>query len=113
MGLFQLANLGDRIGIDLWNHEIHGAGLRKALDYILPYALNEQPLPHKQIQPINEHDISKLLCQAIIHYHGNPLYVEAYESVDRASLSIDPALPSVTGKKCKLISSKIVIWRSN
>jgi hypothetical protein len=30
-------------GLDLWNYEFEGAGLRKALDYIIPYALNEKP----------------------------------------------------------------------
>ena len=47
--LFYLASIGERVGLDLWNYEFEGAGLRKALDYIIPYALNEKPWPYKQI----------------------------------------------------------------
>ncbi|ORX83867.1 chondroitin AC/alginate lyase, partial [Basidiobolus meristosporus CBS 931.73] len=40
-GLFLLASLSERVGVDLWNY--HGSderGIKKAVDYILPYALN-------------------------------------------------------------------------
>ena len=92
LGLFQLANLGDRIGIDLWNHEAQGAGLKKALDFILPYALEKKPWP-QGTQPIYEEYLAKLSCQAILHYDGNPLYAEAYKSVDTADLNIDLNYP--------------------
>ena len=92
LGLFLLANLGDKIGIDLWNHEAQGAGLKKALDFILPYELEKKPWP-KGTQPIYEKELAKLSCQAILHYDGNPLYAEAYTSVDTASLEIDLDYP--------------------
>lgn len=93
LGLFQLANIGERIGIDLWNHENHGTGLRKALDYILPYAVNKEPWPYKQIQPTIKNELAKLSCQAMIHYQNNQSYLEAYSSVDVTKLPIDLDYP--------------------
>ena len=92
LGLFQLANLGDTISIDLWNYEAQGAGLKKALDFILPYELEKKPWP-KGTQPIYEEELGQLSCQAILHYDGNPLYTEAYKSVDTAGLKIDLNYP--------------------
>ena len=89
LGMFQLAQLGERIGIDLWNYEVHEAGLKKALDFILPYALDKVPWPYQQIQPTIKQELAKLSCQAIQHYRGNPLYVEAFNSVDTRELGID------------------------
>ena len=89
LGLFQLASIGDRLGIDLWNYEVHGAGLKKALDFILPYALDKIPWPYKQIQPTVKAELAKLSCQAMQHYQGNPLYAEAYRSVDTGELTPD------------------------
>ena len=92
LGLFQLASLGNRIGIDLWNHEAQGVGLKKALDFILPYALEKKPWP-TGTQPIYKEELAQLSCQAILHYDGNPLYAEAYKSVDTAGLNIDLDYP--------------------
>jgi hypothetical protein len=91
--MFQLAQIGDMIGIDLWNYEIHGAGLRKALDFILPYALDKVPWPYVQITPTIKEELAKLSCQAIQHYGDNPLYIEAYKSVDPAEFSINLNYP--------------------
>ncbi|MBN2449597.1 MAG: alginate lyase family protein, partial [Lentisphaeria bacterium] len=48
--LVNLALLAERVGIDLWQAEGgHGAGIRKAIDYLLPYAAGEKAWPHTQI----------------------------------------------------------------
>ena len=53
LGLFKLAIIGKRIGMDLWHYETsQGAGLQMALDYLLPYALKKQDWPHSQTGPI-------------------------------------------------------------
>ena len=40
--LFEVATLGEHVGVDLWHYQTPGgASLRKALDFLLPYA--EQP----------------------------------------------------------------------
>jgi hypothetical protein len=93
LGLFQLATIGEHVGIDLWNYEIHGVGLRKALDFIIPYALNEQTWPYEQVEPIIKDEFARLSCQAIQHYNNNQSYSEAYKSVDIKSRHINLDYP--------------------
>ena len=88
LGFFNLAKIGDNIGIDLWNYETpKGSGLQKALDYLLPYALGKETWPHKQIKPIYTDRLLDLLCQATIHYEENESYKQAYSSIDRLNVT--------------------------
>jgi type 1 glutamine amidotransferase len=49
-GLMNLAALGEYVGVDLWRYETDdGRGIRKAVDYLLPYALREKKWPYQQI----------------------------------------------------------------
>lgn len=82
LGLFQLASVAERVGVDMWNHEIHGSGIRKALDYILPYALKKDSWPYQQIKPITKNNLAELSCLGMIHYGANELYLEAYKSIE-------------------------------
>ncbi len=47
--LFEVATLGEQVGVDLWHYQTPGgASLRKALDYLLPYAEQpEKPWPYE------------------------------------------------------------------
>jgi Alginate lyase len=89
-GLFELAGIGQRVGMDLWNYKApYGTArplLQTALDYLLPYALKKQPWPYPQIaSPINTKAVANLLCQVIIHYpKNNQSYIQAYKSMDTA-----------------------------
>jgi hypothetical protein len=47
---FALAAMGERLGVDLWHYETHdGRGIRKALDFLAPYADPARPWPYQQI----------------------------------------------------------------
>jgi Alginate lyase len=47
---FQLATLGDRVGVDLWNYRTaDGRSLREAVDYLVPYAAGDRPWTAPQI----------------------------------------------------------------
>jgi hypothetical protein len=82
LGLFNLAKIADRIGINLWDYKTsEGSGLQNALDYLLPYALKKETWPYKQIKPIDKSGLVDLLCQATIHYDGNESYRGAYRSI--------------------------------
>jgi hypothetical protein len=40
---FQLATLGERVGVDLWGYRTaEGRGLRQAIDYLVPYAAGDR-----------------------------------------------------------------------
>lgn len=88
LGLFNLAKIGDKIGIDLWNYQTpKGSGLQKALDYLLPYALGEKNWPQKQISPINMNELHDLICEATVHYEDNKVYKQAFNSLDRKNIT--------------------------
>jgi len=85
---FNLAKIGDNIGVDLWNYKTpQGSGLQKALDYLLPSALGKQTWPYKQIKLINTDRLLDLLCQATIHYEWNESYKQAYGSIGRLNVT--------------------------
>ena len=83
LGLFKLAIIGQRLGMDLWHYKTsQGAGLQRALDYLLPYALKKQDWPHSQTGPVSTSRLVDLLCQATIHFKNNQQYIQAYKSVN-------------------------------
>jgi Alginate lyase len=87
-GLALLARIGDQVGVDLWNYKIHGTGIRKALDFIVPYGLGNQSWPYSQTKRLNIEDLSFLqgiLCQAILHYDIQS-YMPVYRSLDTEDL---------------------------
>ena len=92
LALFDLASIAERVGIDLWNYEIHGSGIREALDYVLPYALKKQSWPHEQINQI-KYRADNLACQAIVQYQDNEMYIEAYKSAYRENQSLNVYFP--------------------
>jgi len=83
-GLFKLASIGEHVGIDMWNYETSkGAGLRKALDYLIPYISNKSTWPYKQEGPIDMRTVVNILQEAATHYPDNDLYKQAYGSIER------------------------------
>lgn len=61
-GFFTLARLGDCVGVDLWHYRgPEGQSLKKALDFIAPYADADRKWPHKQIKRFDRTDLLELL----------------------------------------------------
>jgi hypothetical protein len=49
-GLLTLAELGERVGVDLWNYRApDGRGIRRALEYLYPFAVGDAKWPHQQL----------------------------------------------------------------
>jgi hypothetical protein len=72
--LFDLAALGDRVGVDLWNARTpDGRGIRKALDFMLPYTVGGRPWMGQQITKFDPDEIIPLLRRAALAYH-DPQY---------------------------------------
>lgn len=90
LGLFKLASIGQHIGIDLWNYKTNqGAGLKKALDYLIPFIFAKQKWPYQQIKPIRTEYLVDLLCQATIHYPNDTSYLQMYKSLNKEEIPAD------------------------
>jgi hypothetical protein len=69
-GMEKLASLGERVGVDLWTFQTpDGRGIRKALDYLAPYADPQKQWPHKQITHQDPAALLPLMRQASLHYY--------------------------------------------
>jgi Alginate lyase len=51
---FELATMGEQVNVDLWHYESPGKkSLRKAFQWMLPFATNNATWTYKQIKPLN------------------------------------------------------------
>jgi len=67
--LMSLATLGERVGIDLWHFETSdGRSIRKALDYLIPFALKEKKWPFKQLGGFSGNDLASSVRLAALKY---------------------------------------------
>ena len=70
-GLIELAELGRKTGIDLWGFETEdGRGIRKAVEYLRPYALGEAKWPHREIGKFSPEALHPALRRASVRYLG-------------------------------------------
>jgi len=61
-GWVNMAMLGDRAGVDLWNYtSTDGRSIKKAIDWLMPYALGSQPFKYQQINPYNKDEFYRPL----------------------------------------------------
>jgi hypothetical protein len=66
-GLMSLADLGERVDVDLWNYRTpDGRGIRKALEYLWGFALDDQHWPYSS-RPSRQ-SLFPLLRRAGLHY---------------------------------------------
>ena len=46
--LFQLADLGECLDVDLWSYQENGTGIRRALDFLIPFVGHEDKWPYEE-----------------------------------------------------------------
>jgi alginate lyase len=64
-GLMLLARLGENVGIDLWNYETRdGRSIRKALEFLKPFASGEKKWPYQQLGEWQPQILSPLISRA-------------------------------------------------
>jgi Alginate lyase len=67
--LLTVATIGEKVGVNLWNYQSKdGRSIRKALDYLAPYAAGEKPWPHQQIVKWSPDEFVALLRRAASHW---------------------------------------------
>ncbi|CAG8447151.1 8307_t:CDS:2 [Diversispora eburnea] len=101
-GLFLLAERADHYGVDGWHYEgPSGQSIKKAVDFLLPYALNDgKGWPVKNIKGFEMNDYVKLLELSYIIY-GDDKYLEAIEEL-RPKTKAEQA-----------VGSKMAHWEDN
>ena len=64
-GFFELATLGERAGVDLWNYRAaDGRSIRQALDFLVPTAAGERKWAYEQITEFRQSTLHSLLRRA-------------------------------------------------
>ena len=72
VGWCKLAVIADRVNIDLWHTETKdGKGIRKVLEWLLPYVMKEKTWNYEQIEPFSYNSIVSLYNLAITEYPGS------------------------------------------
>ena len=63
--LVELANLGDRAGVDLWDYQTpDGRSIRKAIDYLIPFALGDSRWPAPELGGFSPEALPPILREA-------------------------------------------------
>jgi Alginate lyase len=92
-GLFELGLLGENVGVDLWNfHSADGRGIRKALDYLVPFVSGKEKWPYQQIIEFRIAEISPLLVVASLEYK-DPSYLNLAVKMDPLVIQRIEVLP--------------------
>jgi hypothetical protein len=64
-GFVELAQLGHAAGVDLWNYQTaDGRSIRKAFDYLIPFAVDNKKWEYKQIQSLAPERLFGLMRRA-------------------------------------------------
>ena len=83
--LFDAASLGDKLRQDLWNYETPDKrSVRKALDWLLPFATGEKKWSYQQISDWQPEKLAPLLRRAAVRYR-DPAYQKAISKLPGAS----------------------------
>jgi hypothetical protein len=83
--LFDAASIADKLGIDLWTYEtLNGRGVRKALDWLVPFAVGEKKWSYKQISAFQPEKLAPALRRAALRY-SEPPYERAVNKITRTA----------------------------
>jgi len=85
-GLTLLATLGERIGVDLWDYRTaDGRSIRRAFDYLIPFALGAKNWPHQQLGEWQPQILYPMMRRAAARYRD-----EKYQALMAKIPRLDP-----------------------
>jgi hypothetical protein len=91
-GLMSLARLAESVGVDLWTYQTKdGRGIRRAMEYLYPYATGDQKWTYQQIGGFEGKLFFPLMRRAAAHYHDQKfkaaeLRIPKSDPIDREHL---------------------------
>jgi hypothetical protein len=75
--LTRLAVMGKLLGVDLWKYQApSGGSIRTALNYLLPFAVNDQHWNNSEIEGFDGNALAVAVLRAAVHL-GDPQYKQA------------------------------------
>ena len=90
--LFYLARLGEVVGVDLWNYQTaDGRGLRRALDFMTPFATGARAWPYPQIVPPSSSQMMAVLLRQAGMAWANPVYEKMIDQVPGGAAELSAA----------------------
>jgi Alginate lyase len=91
-GLMMLASLGEHAGVDFWNYQtVDHRGIRKALDWLVPYISGEEQWPYQQIDAVNKAEFAQDLLRAAARYQ-EPRYAGVAKKVGGEPAEVEAML---------------------
>ena len=89
---FELATLADHVGVNLWDFQTaDGRSIRRALDFLLPYATGDKKWTYQQINEFNPQEFTPILLKAAARYH-EPAYAQAAAKIGSSENNVDAGL---------------------
>ena len=91
-GLMELATLGERVGVDLWNFQTRdGRSIRKALDFLTPIAVGERKWQYQELGGLKSESLFPLMRRAAAvyrdkEYQASMAKVPDVDAADRSRL---------------------------
>ena len=86
---FKTATLADNIGVDIWHYSTaDGRSMKKAFDWLIPYAMGDKKWEYKQIQSYSKKTLYRLLLQASDKYQDAHYYDLAMKIKDKESNTV-------------------------
>lgn len=90
LALCKAALIADKLDVDLWNYETtDGRSIKKAVDYILPFAMQPQNWHKEQITDLKNNELYELLKIMSVKYPQEKYYqmcLHGYENSNESSL---------------------------
>ena len=72
-GMATLAELGDVVGVDLWNFKTaDGRGIRKTIEFLYPFAASDKKWTFEQIEPFESERLWSVMRRAALRYKDEP-----------------------------------------
>ena len=104
--LFDAASIADKLGMDLWNYETQDRrGIRKALDWLLPFATGARKWSYQQISAWQPEKLAPFLRRAALQYremaYENALSKLPGVTADQRFNLLYPALIATTPSSSK------------
>ncbi len=91
-GLMELAQLGQQVDVDLWEFKTaDGRSMRKALDFLVPYAAGQKKWEYRQITGLSPAELTPLLLRAAANYR-EPKYEQLAHKLESPADNVDVLL---------------------